>query len=102
MLAITNSYNVSGISTNGMLFISSNIDNTVNKNVQIGVYNNSLLLEVIAVSHSLVISEISSKTTTSLLSYCNGVCLSISIDITRFSMLLRLLQPGLQSLKLYY
>ena len=75
-----------------MLCISRNIDNTVNKNVQFSIYNGSHLLEVITVSHNLVISEIRRNTTTGLLGCCNGACLSNAIDITRFSSLLRLLR----------
>ena len=86
-----NSYNINGISNNGMLCILSNINNTVNKDVQFSIYNDSRLLEIISVSYNLVISEISSNTTTGLLGCCNGVCLSNAIDITRFSLLLRLL-----------
>ena len=52
-----------------MLCISSNIDNTVNKNVQFSIYNNSHLLEVIAVSYNLVISEISRLVVTQQLVY---------------------------------
>ena len=87
-----NSYNIEGIGNNGMLCISSNIENTVNKNVHFSIYNDSRLLEVIAVSHNFVISEISRNMTTGLLGCCNGVCLSNAIDITRFSSLLRLLR----------
>ena len=50
-----NSHNISGTSNNGMLCISINIDKTVNKNVQFSIYKDSCLLEVIAVSHNLVI-----------------------------------------------
>ena len=52
-----------------MLCISSNINNTVNKNVQFSIYNNSHLLEVIAVSYNLVISEISRLVVTQQLVY---------------------------------
>ena len=52
-----------------MLCISSNIDNTVNKNVQFSIYNNSHLLEVIAASYNLVISEISRLVVTQQLVY---------------------------------
>ena len=52
-----------------MLCISSNIDNTVNKNVQFSIYDNSHLLEVIAVSYNLVISEISRLVVTQQLVY---------------------------------
>ena len=69
------SFNISGISNNGIVSISSNINNTVNKNVQFSIYTDSRLLEVIAVSHNLVISNISCNTTSDLLSFCNGVFL---------------------------
>ena len=86
-----NSYNISGISNNDKLCTSSNIDNTVNKDVQFSIYNDSRLLEVIAVSQNLAISEISSNATTGLLNCCSGVFLGNAIDVTRFSSLLRLL-----------
>ena len=85
-----NPYNIKGIGNNSMLCISSNIDNTVSKNVQFSIFNGSHLLEVITVSHNLVISEIMRNTTTGLLGCCNSVCLSNAIDIIRFSSLLRL------------
>ena len=69
------SYNIKGISNNGMFCLLSNSVNTVNKNVQFSIYNDSCLLEVIVICHNLEISEISSNTATSLLGYCNGVCL---------------------------
>ena len=76
---IFKSFNISGISNNGTVSISSNINNTVNKNVQFSIYTALHLLEDIAVSHNLVISEISSNTTTDLLSFCNSVFFSNAI-----------------------
>ena len=72
-------FNISGFSNNGMVSISSNINNTVNKNVQVSIYTDSYLLEVIDVSHNLVISDNSSNTTSNLLSFCNGVFFSNAI-----------------------
>ena len=86
------SYNISGISNNNKLCTSSNIDNTVNKDVHFSIYNDSHLLELIAVSQNLAISEISSNTVTGLLNCCNGVFLGNATDVTRFSSLLRLLR----------
>ena len=73
------SFNISGISNNGMVSISSNINKTVNKNVQFNIYTALHLLEGIAERHNLVISEISSNTTIDLLSFCNGVFFSNAI-----------------------